>query len=60
MADADLQLARMEGEQAEVVEELVATYAALGASRVVVAVPISASAYEARLGEVADALGVTA
>jgi probable F420-dependent oxidoreductase len=40
--------------------ELVATYAALGASRVVVAVPISASAYEARLAEVADALGVSA
>jgi alkanesulfonate monooxygenase SsuD/methylene tetrahydromethanopterin reductase-like flavin-dependent oxidoreductase (luciferase family) len=40
--------------------ELVAAYASRGASRVVVAVPISASAYESRLGEVADALGVTA
>ena len=40
--------------------ELIAAYAALGASRVVAAVPISASAYEARLGEVAGALGVQA
>ena len=38
--------------------ELIAAYAALGASRVVIAVPISASAYETRLGEVAAALGV--
>jgi len=42
----------------EELSDLVAAYAALGASRVVVAVPISASAYETRLGEVAAALGV--
>jgi len=40
--------------------ELVAAYVALGASRVVVAVPISASKYEERLAEVASALGVQA
>jgi probable F420-dependent oxidoreductase len=38
--------------------ELIAAYVALGASRVVIAVPISASAYDTRLGEVAAALGV--
>ncbi len=38
--------------------ELVAAYTALGASRVVASVAVSASSFEARLGEIADALGV--
>ena len=39
---------------------LIDAYAGLGASRVVVTVPISSSAYEERLAEIAAALGVTA
>jgi probable F420-dependent oxidoreductase len=40
--------------------ELIEAYVALGASRVVATVPISSSAYESRLAEIADALGVSA
>jgi probable F420-dependent oxidoreductase len=40
--------------------DLVAAYESLGATRVVASVPISASSFEARLAEVAAALGVPA